>query len=269
MPGKFAYFGGVDFSGAREPLSNVWTALAREVDDRLVVFSLRPHAFRVDLAAFVAGGWRGAAEAGPDGSILWGVDFACGLPAGAARAFVGEGGDWAAALAWVADRPADEVRDTIPEDQRVPRITDSAAGSAPFDTRSYRQTVEGLRWLHELGEEHQVSVAPQQEAREAATLLVEVSPAATTIDLGLPRRRAPSRPGEYRARAAALRTFIGFENAELEALAVTLEDAWDATLSCLTAWLVRDDLDQPSRAGPGREVLSLEGWIYRTPAALG
>ena len=32
-----------------------------------------------------------------------------------------------------------------------------------------------------------------------------------------------------------------FRSAETEALAVTLEDAWDAVLCALTAWLVRDD----------------------------
>ena len=168
-----------------------------------------------------------------------------------------------------ADRPADEVRDSVPAELRTPRQTDMGGPTAPFDTRNYRQTAEGLRWLHTLREEHDACVAPRT-ADEGACCLVEVSPQATTIDLGLPRRRAPSRPGEIRARAAALRTFVTFRTAETEALAVTLEDAWDAVLCALTAWLVRDDLEQPFRTGSrDRETLELEGWIYRPPAALG
>jgi len=269
MPDTFEYFGGVDFSGAREPLANLWTALGHGDDGRLRIVSLRPHAFRLDLATFVANGWRPAARAGADDGILWGVDFACGVPASAAPHLSSGPASWEASLAWIADRPADEVRDAIPEDQRGARLTDSAAGSIPFDTRSYRQTVEGIRWLHQLREEHGIAVVPQEEVGRASTVIVEVSPTLTTLDLGLPRRRAPSRPGEHRARAAALRTFLDFENAELESIAVTLEDAWDAALSCLTAWLVRDDLDQPFRTAPsGRDVLELEGWVYRAPAAL-
>lgn len=270
MSDSFSYFGGVDFSGAREPLANLWTAVGRERAGKLEIASLRPHAYRADLAGFVCEGWRVAVNGEPEASILWGVDFACGLPAGAARHLVGETARWPELLAWVADRPADEVKDAVPDELRVARLTDTAGALPPFDVRTYRQTVEGLRWLHELREEHEVAVAPQSAYRDSACLLVEVSPSATTVDLGLPRRRAPSRPSEYRARAAALRTFLSFANPEVEAIAVTLEDAWDASLACLTAWLVRDDLDQPYRAASHpRPSIELEGWIYRAPAAVG
>ena len=52
---------------------------------------------------------------------------------------------------------------------------------------------------------------------------------------------------------------------------MTLEDAWDATIACLTAWLARDDLRPalPRHRPPSRERLELEGWIYRPPATLG
>lgn len=262
-------YGGIDFSGAREPLANLWTAVGRDGDGRLEVTSLRPHAFRADLVGFVGDGWRRAVDAGDECSALWGVNFACGLPSAVVRHLVGADGGWDDLLAWVADRPADEVRDSVPAELRTPRQTDMGGPTAPFDTRNYRQTAEGLRWLHTLREEHDACVAPRT-ADEGACCLVEVSPQATTIDLGLPRRRAPSRPGEIRARAAALRTFVTFRTAETEALAVTLEDAWDAVLCALTAWLVRDDLEQPFRTGSrDRETLDLEGWIYRPPAALG
>lgn len=262
------FYGGIDFSGAREPLANLWTAVGREREGKLEITSLRPHAFRADVAGFVANGWREALRAEEDEEALWGVNFACGLPAGAARHLLGDGCRWEELLAWVADRPADEVRDAVPGELREPRQIDRGGPTAPFDNRNYRQTVEGLRWLHELRDAHDVVVAPYQKA-ESPCRLVEVSPQLTAVDLGLPRRRSPSRPGEVRARAAALRTFVVFGHRETEALAVTLEDAWDAVLCALTAWLVRDDLDQPFRIGGGNpESTALEGWIYRPPAAL-
>ncbi|HET8656149.1 MAG TPA: DUF429 domain-containing protein [Longimicrobiaceae bacterium] len=266
MAEAFAYFGGIDFSGAREPLSNLWTAVGREESGKLRIVSLRPHAFRRDLAAFVAGGWRGAVGAEPGERILWGADFPFGLPARAAEKLCR--GDWRALLAWVADRPADEVRDAVPDDLRGPRLTDAGA-LAPLDIRLYKQTTEGLRWLHELLEEHEISARPQAPVDGSETELIEVYPSGSAQELGLPRRRAPGRPGEARARAAALRTFATFAQPDAEAAAVTLEDAWDATVACVTAWLARDDLDQPSRAsGHPREILEREGWIYRPPASL-
>src|SRR5690606_3229343 len=151
---------------------------------------------------------REPAGAGESERILWGVDFSCGLPAAAVRHLLGEGVSWESMIAWVADRPADEVRDALPDEARVPRLTDTAGMLPPFDMRTYRQTVEGLRWLHALCEESDIGVTPQRSRGDGSTVLIEVNPAVTAQDLGLPRRRAPSRPGEYRARAAALRTFL-------------------------------------------------------------
>jgi hypothetical protein len=52
-------------------------------------------------------------------------------------------------------------------------------------------------------------------------------------------------------------------------VAVTLEDAWDATIACVSAFLARDDLGQPFRATSHPErTVRLEGWIYRPPASL-
>jgi hypothetical protein len=265
----FAYFGGVDFSGAKEPLSNLWTALGSEDEGRLVIHSLRPHAFRADLAAFVREGWRSVIDAAPVDPILWGADFPFALPAAAADHLCGAGAAWPALVAWAADRPADEVRNAVPDELRTPRATDTGGAMAPLDVRIYKQSVEGMRWLHSLLEEGDVSVRPQTPNTEAPTTLVEVYPSATSHELGLPRRRAPSRPGEVRARAAALRTFLRFSDPTHEAIAVAIEDAWDATLACLTAWLARADLDQPFRISSApREQLAREGWIYRAPSTL-
>lgn len=268
----FTYFGGIDFSGAKEPLSNLWTALGEEVDGKLTIHSLRPHAFRQDLGAFVAEGWRGALGAPEEGRILWGADFPFGISAGAAEELANSGGGkgWARLVEWVADRPADEVRDAVADGLRGPRLTDFGGAMSPFDLRLYKQTVEGMRWLHQLREAAEVSIHPQAPDPAARVTLVEVYPSSTVVELGLPRRRAPGRPGETRARAAALRTFVRFADPAAEAIAVVLEDAWDATIACLTAWLARDDLDQPFRAAAAhpRATVQTEGWIYRPPSCV-
>jgi hypothetical protein len=267
----FRFFGGIDFSGAREPLSNLWSAIGREAAGRLRIISLRPHAFRADLCAYVAEGGRTEVGAEDVDRILWGADFPFGLPVAAVELLglrQGAGSEWEALLAWVADRPADEVRGVLAEHQRTPRLADTGGAMAPLDLRLYRQTVEGLRWLHELRERVEVGVLPMAPAAEAATVLVEVYPSAAAHELGLPKRRAPGRPGEGRARAAALRTYLDFADPSLEATAVTLEDAWDATVACLTAWLCRDELDQPARAGAARmDTIGREGWIFLPPGA--
>ena len=269
MADAFGWFGGVDFSGAKEPLANLWTAVGREEGERLRIVSLRPHAYRADLGSFVGGGWRGAVGAEEGERILWGVDFPFSLPAAAASHLLGGLAHWDRLLPWVADRPADEVRDSVPEALRGLRLTDSGVGPSPFDVRQYKLAVEGIRWLHELRESAEVSVLPQAPRREARSTLVEVSPGATVQELGLPRRRAPGRPGEVKARAAALRTFLDFASPEIETIAVTLEDAWDAMVSCLTTYLARTDLEQPFRvAKHPRATIELEGWVYRAPATL-
>lgn len=259
------YFGGIDFSGAREPLSNLWSALGEMADGRLRIISLRPHAFRADLAGYVSEGWRATAE--PDGGVLWGVDFPLGLPPEVCEA-LGISFSWEDTLAWVADRPPDEIKEAAGGAIRASRFTDAGA-MAPLDLRLYKQTVEGLRWLHELREEGKIAVYPQCESAATDTALIEVYPSATVRDLGLPRRRAPGGPGQIRARIAAFKPYLDFADPEVAALAATIEDAWDATIACLTAFLCREDLEQPRRVAPDSiSRIVHEGWIYRAPAAL-
>ncbi|MEX2582913.1 MAG: DUF429 domain-containing protein [Gemmatimonadota bacterium] len=267
MPEAFDFFGGIDFSGAREPLSNLWSAVAEERNGRLCVLSIRPHAFRLDLAGYVSHGWR-SEIADERARILWGVDFPFGLPLELGQR-LGAGTSWESVVAWVADRPADEIRSSAAEAAKSLRRADAGGPLAPLDLRLYKQTVEGIRWLQEVVEEGEVAVEPQAPREGAATTLIEVYPSGSAQELGLPRRRAPSRPAEARARAAALRTYLDFADPDAEALAVTLEDAWDATIACLTAFLCRDDVGQPYRVlDPPYEPVRCEGWIYRPPAAL-
>lgn len=269
MSHRFRYFGGIDFSGAREPLSNLWSAVGEDLDGRLRIHSLRPHAYRADLGTFVSGGWRETVSEGGEGGgrILWGADFPFGLPAEVCGA-IGVTGPWSEVLAWVADRLADEVKAAAGDTIRTPRKADTGGALAPLDLRLYKQTVEGLRWLHELREESEVGVYPQApDATE--TVLIEVYPSVSVRDLNLPRRRSPNRPGQIRARVAAFKPYLEFATPEIATIAVTLEDAWDATIACLTAFLCRDALDQPESTAPGSiERIRREGWIYRAPAAL-
>jgi hypothetical protein len=266
----FDYFGGIDFSGAKEPLSNLWTAVGVEREGRLHVVSLCPQPFREDLAHFAAGGWRKHAGAEEGARILWGADFPFGVPAEAARRIAGERRpSWAATAAWIADRPADEVRDAFPDLHRALRTTDAGGALPPFDLRLYRQTIEGIRWLHALRDQADVSIPPFKPDASAGTAVIEVYPSGAAKELGIKGGRAPSRPGEVRARPAALRSFLTFGHPSLEATAAALEDARDACLACLVAFLCRDDLDQPARlARVPPDVLALEGWIYRPPQAL-
>jgi hypothetical protein len=270
----FDYYGGIDFSGAKEPLSNLWTAIGAERDGKLHIVALLPHPYRADLGHCVAGGWRRTLGVPASATILWGADFPFGIPAEAAVELVGARAGWGELLAWVADRPADEIRGQLPDHHRTRRRTDTGKAMPPFDLKLYKQTVEGLRWLHELREtldRAELAIHPQLPQPGAQTCLIEVYPSGTMVDLAFRCRRVPSRPGEVRARPAALRTFLTFDDPSLEAIAVTLEDAWDATIACLSAFLAREDLEQPFRTMPAEahDVVRREGWIYRPPAALG
>jgi hypothetical protein len=267
---SFRYFGGIDFSGAREPLPNLWTAVGEERGGKLHILWLQPHPFREDLRSYVATGWRRTGGVDEQDRIVWGADFPFGIPATAGAQITAERRlSWSGVAGWIADRPADEVKDALPQFGKVGRGTDTGGALAPFDLRLYRQTVEGIRWLHALRDEADVSILPVAPRDGAPTTLIEVYPSGASKEIGMKGGRLPSRPGEVRARPAALRTFMTFDHPSLEAAACTLEDARDACMACLVAWLCRDDLDQPARLGRvGAETLALEGWIYRPPAAL-
>jgi hypothetical protein len=266
----FQYFGGIDFSGAKEPLANLWAAVGREADGKLEIVALCPLPFREDLKAYVAGGWRKPAGAADADAILWGADFPFGIPAAAARRLAGDRpATWPAVAAWIADRSPDEIKPSLGEFGKTLRATDTGGALAPFDLRLYRQTLEGIRVLHELRDEAGVSILPSAPA-DPDTVLIEVYPAGAAKELGIRGGRVPSRPGEVRARPAALRPFMTFAHPCMEACACTLEDARDACIAAYVAFACRADLGQPARvARAPADVVALEGWIYRPPAALG
>ena len=265
------YFGGIDFSGAKEPLSNLWTAVGEERDGKLCILSVCPHPYREDLGAFVAEGWRRHAGADADAPIVWGADFPFGLPAATMDALDGvRERSWRGVASWVADRPPDEVREALGGFHKAGRATDTGGALSPMDLRLYKQTVEGIRWLWELRDRVDASILPVAPRADAPVTMIEVYPSGAVKDLGLKGSRVPSRPGEVRARPAAYRPFFTFDHPALEATACTLEDARDACIACCVAWLCRGDLDQPARLDRiPADVVRTEGWIYRPPAALG
>jgi len=266
---SFRWFGGIDFSGAKEPLSNLWTAVGEERDGKLCIVSLCPQPYRADLGWFVAEGWRRHTGAAGGEVILWGADFPFGLPSDAIALIQGlRERTWRGVASWVADRPPDEVREAMPDAHRKLRACDTGGALPPLDLRLYRQTVEGMRFLWELRDQAEVAILPQAPREGAQVVMMEVYPSGAVKDLGLKGSRVPTRPGEVRARPAGLRPFMSFDHPSLEATAVTLEDARDACIACLIAFLCREDLRQPARGRIPRDVVELEGWIYRPPQAV-
>lgn len=266
------YFAGLDFSGARGALANLWSAVGIEHDQKLHILSLRPHPFRPDAAAFLHAGWREAAGASPDATLLAGLDFPFGIPRAAAEQLGLLQAGYREILRHLAASDADHIAAALPEHRKTPRACDTfATGSAalaPLDIRLYKQTIEGARFLHELLAEGRTALLPQCPQPDAALTLIEVYPSVTARDVGIKAPRKPKAPGQVRGRPAALAHYLSFDHPAMLAAAVTLEDAWDAVLACLSAFLVRHDLEQPGRVATiPANLRATEGWIYRHPDA--
>lgn len=262
------WFAGLDFSGARGALSNLWTCVGSSRDGRLRVHSLRPHAFRPDAAEYLRAGWRSEIGAPDDAPLLAGLDFPFSVPVAAAALLVDRDADFVALNRYLAERSPDEIVEATPDHRKTPRACDRRTAMAPLDLRVYKQTIEGARFLHELLSDQKTRVLPMLPRDGATLTLIEVSPSITAPDIGIKAPRKPKAPGECRSRPAALAHYVDFDHPSLLAAAITLEDAWDAVLACLAAWLVRDDLDQPGRVGTIDErTLMREGWIFRHPNA--
>ncbi len=256
-------FVGIDFSGARGTLSNLWSATGIDRGGKLHLQDLRPHPFREDLAA-----WLIDLAGDGQGHVLAGADFPFSVPSEAARRLVDDQPTWHAVLDWVQSHPPDDLRDACEGLHKTTRSIDPGQAMAPLDLRLYKQTAEGMKWLHHLRQEAGAVLLPFDEpagddpSDPPALTLIEVYPSGTAGELNI-RGRKPSRAGQVRARPQLLEPFVTFEHPSLEAAAVTLEDAWDATLAAVTAHLVRGDLDQPQRSDVPDELVTLEGWVYK------
>jgi len=268
----FHAFGGLDFSGAKEPLSNLWTAVGVPANDKLVIIDLRPHAFREDAALWIQGGFKRYLPEVLDNNqqdiqSLWGFDFPLSLPSQAAENMWPE---------WTGHWPEliDRVSRELPKDfallaepyGQTKRACDTGSAMAPLNIRLIKQTHEGLRVIEALRRDAGLRVLPF-DSEPGPLTAIEVYPSQTAKDLGL-RGRRPSRPGDGPARPAQLSPHIDFAHPAIAATCGTIEDAWDAVLACLTAYLVKHNLDQPTQTSNDTPH-NQEGWIYRHPQALG
>jgi len=215
-----------------------------------------------------------AAGASAGHTLLAGLDFPFGIPVAAAEALGPAGQGFAGINRFLAERAPDEVVAAAPDHRKTARSCDTFAGAgagaamAPLDLRLFKQTVAGARFIHELLVTGDVAVLPQAPCEAAPLTLIEVYPSITARDVGIKAPRKPKAPGQARGRPAALSHYLSFDHPAMEAAAVTLEDAWDAVLACLAAYLVRDDLHQPARVGTiPTQLVQAEGWIYRHPQA--
>ncbi|WP_254822748.1 DUF429 domain-containing protein [Haloglomus halophilum] len=224
---------GVDFSGSAEPGDDIWIVSgwcpdgerpdtpegerggshrARDdIDLRVTDAHPASEAFGVtgrepvlhDLREFIAGA-AGAATA----RQVTGLDCSFGLPRAVLPAAVTASDDWRATLDWVRETfAADDARSfqsalkeraraSDAEGVELKRATDGPTGaSSPYSFITRYQTLHGLREvLWPLVERDAVAVPPMATRNDEHPSLVEVYPAGTLRDLGLPDRKYKDDP---------------------------------------------------------------------------
>ena len=201
---------GVDFSGASEPGESVWLATAELAGDGLEVTACRSarEAFGVDDRAEVLDALRSF----PDRGDVMGVDASFGLPRAVLPGRVAASDDWREAVRWVAEAYADadaldaqadwkdRARERDADGVELKRLTDGPTGaSSPYSFITRYQTFHAMRDLLAplLGS---VSVPPMVPGDGRGPTLVEVYPAGTLRDLGLPDTRYKEPGAEARER---------------------------------------------------------------------
>lgn len=186
---------GVDFSGSAEPGDDVWLTTGEWDGQRLRVTDARPasEAFGASGREAVLAGLR---EFTADGGVT-GLDFSFGLP----RAVLPDSVDsWVESLQWVRDREyedalaaqadwKDRARASDVDGVELKRATDRPVGaSSPYSFITRYQTFHGMcDLLWPLVSEGGVSVQPMEPG--GGPTLLEIYPAGTLRDLGLPDRK--------------------------------------------------------------------------------
>jgi hypothetical protein len=221
---------GVDFSGASEPGESIWLATAEPTDDGIEVTACRSA-----REAFCATGRDEVLDAlrsfPGDGDVL-GVDASFGLPRPVLPDRVAASDDWREAPRWVAEEYAeadalaaqadwkDRARGSDADGVELKRRTDGPTGAnSPYSFITRYGTFHAMRDLLAplLGS---VSVPPMAPDGDGPTL-IEVYPAATLRDLGLPDRKYKD-PSDPRARGRRERILAG-----LREWGVTLPDSFE------------------------------------------
>jgi hypothetical protein len=207
---------GVDFSGASEPGESIWLTTAEPTDDGVEVIACRSarEAFgatgRVDVLA--------ALRSFPDDEEVMGVDASFGLPRPVLPDRVAASDDWREAVRWVAAEYADtdalsaqadwkhRARESDADGVELKRRTDGPTGAnSPYSFITRYGTFHAMRDLLAPVLDS-VSVPPMVPSDGREPTLIEVYPAGTLRDLGLPDRKYKD-PGpdarEKRARILA------------------------------------------------------------------
>jgi hypothetical protein len=268
---------GVDFSGAAEPGCKIWIASGSVDNGGLSVTDVRSAGleFGVTRRAPLLEELRGFL-ADAEGTV--GLDFSFGLP----RTVLAEAGalpedGWVEFLAWFRERFGDadapEMQETLrewgrdSEDQGVEhkRRTDAErAANSTYSNITRHQTLHGIRdVLAPLVEENVVSVQPMAPTAGVPTLL-EIYPAATLRDLGLPDRRYKEPGPEARERRERILDGLrrwGVTLPERFDEAV-LDDADGDALDSLVAAVATANAADSEFEVEGKHYDPVEGYIY-------
>ena len=263
---------GVDFSGASDPGESVWLTTAEPTSDGIEVIDCR--SAREAFGATGRDEVLAALRSFPGEDDVMGVDASFGLPRPVLPDRVAASDDWREAVRWVAEEYADgdalgaqadwkdRARASDADGVELKRRTDGPTGAnSPYSFITRYQTFHAMRDLLAPVLDS-VSVEPMV-AGDGPTL-IEVYPAATLRDLGLPDRKYKE-PGTE-ARAKRERILVGLcewgvelpDSFEERVLGDTDGDALDSLLAAVaTARAVESGfVVEEGRYDP------VEGYIY-------
>jgi hypothetical protein len=265
---------GVDFSGASDPGDRIWLTTAEPTDDGLRVIECRSarEAFDATGRADVLGALRSFPGLGD----VMGVDASFGLPRPILPAGVAASDDWHETVRWVADEYADadalaaqadwktRARESEADGVELKRRTDGPTGAnSPYSFITRYQTFHAMRDLLAPMLDS-VSVPPMVTGGDHEPTLIEVYPAATLRDLGLPDRTYKE-PGvearEKRERILAGLRAWGVELPDTFEEPV-LDDAGGDALDSLVAAVATARAVESGFAVEAERYDPVEGYIY-------
>jgi hypothetical protein len=275
---------GMDFSGAVDAGSKLWSAGGPFTESALQICELNP-------AARLPGGSpslgpalaavRDLVAAHPDAAF--GCDFPFGLPHGLVP-----DPDWATFVGGFGERyaRADDfrrecgsatktLRETLgTQSKELRRVTDREAHTpfSPCNLRLYRQTYHGIRdLLAPLIADGRATVAPMQDLSATGAVLLEVCPASLIkrVVPAWPDLRHPYKGKTSEHRAARERLLFWLEKRGVRIADPTRRttvvanaggDALDAIIAAFVTWQVL--ISREGLARPARSEYRMEGYVY-------
>lgn len=265
---------GVDFSGASEPGESVWLTAAEPTDEGIRVTACRSarEAFGASDRAEVLSALRSFPV---EGDVV-GVDASFGLPRPVLPERVAASDDWREAIRWVAEAYVDadalaaqadwkdRARASEADGVELKRRTDGPTGAnSPYSFVTRYQTLHAMRDLLAPVLDA-VSVPPMVSGDGHGPTLIEVYPAATLRDLGLPDRTYKE-PGAE-AREKRERILVGLREWGVELPEAfgdrVLGDADGDALDSLVAAVATARAVASGFAVEGERYDPVEGYIY-------